>query len=273
MRPALSQRQMASSFRRFQACPGPPVRGPIALLRPMHVSHGTGAGEGGAGGALLADYWGQSLLTAVRGPEDSEDHGRRRLSSPPRGDHARVPTEELSMQLRWAARGARAAAMARERIAKTGMAPGGRPVWTDRETALLAVIFPDYERAVAVLGRRTYAAVKQRARSMGLTKRHHIWTGAAVARLRRLYPSADHATLATSFPGVPIEKIRSKAQEIGVYRNRRQLIKTGIPEIDQIRGRAFELNISMVDLDAMAKTKKYFQKAGWLSERVSTIER
>lgn len=173
------------------------------------------------------------------------------------------------MELRWAARNARMAAMARERIAKTGMAPGGAPLWTDREMALLAVIFPDYKRAVAVLERRTYAAVKGRARSMGLTDCSHIWTSAAVARLRRLYPTADRATLAAAFPGVPFEKISYKARHIGLHRHRQPLKQTGVPSIDQIRDRAFKLNMSMVDLDAIAKTKKYFQKGGWHSGHIN----
>ncbi|YBV98580.1 hypothetical protein M1D80_14225 [Phyllobacteriaceae bacterium JZ32] len=32
---------------------------------------------------------------------------------------------------------------------------------------------------------------------------------------------------------------------------------------DAIRARCFELRYSMVDLDAIAKTKSYFQKANW----------
>ncbi|GLI23574.1 hypothetical protein XFLAVUS301_32480 [Xanthobacter flavus] len=167
------------------------------------------------------------------------------------------------MQLRWAARGARMAEMARERIAKTGMAPGGHPVWTDREMALLAVIFPDYKRAVAVLQRRTYSAVKCRARSMGLTDCRHSWTGAEVSRIRRLFPTADKKTLTAAFPGIPLHKVYAKAGHIGVHRKRRQFKPTGIPSIDQIRGRAFQLNVSMVDLDAMAKTNCYFQKGNW----------
>lgn len=173
------------------------------------------------------------------------------------------------MQLRWAARGARAAAMARERITRTGVAPGGHPVWTDREMALLAVIFPDYKRAVAVLQRRTYAAVKGRARAMGLTTTRHLWTGAEVSRLRKLFPTADRETLLAAFPGVELGQIKAKARESGIHRQRRPFKSTGIPPIDQIRARAFKLNISMVDLDDMARTKPYFQKGNWHNGNIS----
>lgn len=173
------------------------------------------------------------------------------------------------MGLRWAARGARMAEMARERIAKTGMAPGGRPVWTARELALLAVMFPDYKRAVAVLERRTYAAVKNQARSMGLTDPSHIWTGAAVARLRKLHRAGDRAALLAAFPEVPKQKIKYKIRHLGLISGRSPFKITGIPPIDLIRQRAFDLNISMVELDAMASTKKYFQKAGWLMGNIN----
>lgn len=167
------------------------------------------------------------------------------------------------MGLRWAARGARMAEMARERIAKTGMAPGGRPVWTARELALLAVMFPDYKRAVAVLERRSFSAVKQQAQAMGLTSNRHRWTGAEISRLRKLFPTADNETLQSAFPGIDLGKIKAMARYVGIRRQRRPFKVTGIQPIDQIRDRAFKLNISMVELDAMARTKYYFQKAEW----------
>lgn len=168
------------------------------------------------------------------------------------------------MELRWAARGARAAAMARERIAKTGIAPGGHPIWTDREMALLAVIYPDYQRAIAVLGRRSYWALRHRAQIMGLTSNHHHrWTGAEISRLRKLYPTADNIAFLNAFPGLSLSQIQRRATHPHIYRKRRPFKKTGIKIIDQIRNRAFELNVSMIDLDAMAKTKAYFHRSGW----------
>jgi hypothetical protein len=55
------------------------------------------------------------------------------------------------------------------------------------------------------------------------------------------------------------------ANHVGIRRARRELVSTGHPLIDQIRDRASDLNLSMVDLDAMAVTKKYFQRAGWVN--------
>jgi len=153
--------------------------------------------------------------------------------------------------------------MARERIARTGVAPGGKLIWTARERALLAVIFPDYRRAIIALRRRSYSAVKYQARAMGLTDIRHVWTAAEVARLRRVFRTASTEALAAAFPGIPVRKIYKKANHVGLYRERQPFKRTGFMALDQIRDRAFELNLSMVDLDAMAGTRTYFQKAGW----------
>ncbi|MBP2149964.1 hypothetical protein [Xanthobacter flavus] len=154
--------------------------------------------------------------------------------------------------------------MARERIAKTGMAPGGRPVWTAREMALLAVIYPDYTRALKVLERRTLAACRFQARAMGLVTRLHMWTGSEEARLRRLYPVLSGEALLAAFPGLTLQKIGVKAGGMGLKKKRKPYNNSGFPAIDQIRNRAFELNISMSDLDSMAGTKTYFRRGGWI---------
>jgi len=159
-------------------------------------------------------------------PGDSEDHRPCPLPRSLPLAHARGPTEESNMELRWAARGARAAAMARERIAKTGIAPGGHPIWTDREMALLAVIYPDYQRAIAVLGRRSYWALRHRAQIMGLTSNHHHrWTGAEISRLRKLYPTADNIALLNAFPGLSLSQIQRRATHSHIYRKRRPFKK------------------------------------------------
>jgi hypothetical protein len=70
-----------------------------------------------------------------------------------------------------------------------------------------------------------------------------------------------------AFPGMSWRQIAAKARHIGVRRMRRKLNATGHPLIDMIRDRAFDLRLSMVDLDAMAGTKRYFQKSSWCNGR------
>ncbi|HWK33518.1 MAG TPA: hypothetical protein VNR51_07545 [Hyphomicrobium sp.] len=68
-----------------------------------------------------------------------------------------------------------------------------------------------------------------------------------------------------TFPDLRWQQIAGKAKHMGLRRPRRKLSATGHALVDCIRERAFDLRLSMVDLDAMAKTKKYFQKAAWQS--------
>ncbi|EEP63766.1 Hypothetical protein, conserved [Brucella abortus str. 2308 A] len=38
--------------------------------------------------------------------------------------------------------------------------------------------------------------------------------------------------------------------------------------MDQLREQCFKLNLSMADIDEIAKTKRYFQRPGWAGHKV-----
>ena len=174
-----------------------------------------------------------------------------------------MPRNNARMRLMYAARGAASAYRARERMARTGRTPKGHWLWTKEEDDIVRELYPDYKALRRKLRRRTYNAIKERARTLEVAHRRHVWLASEVSRLRRLYPRSDRLDILAAFPGLRWRQIAGKAGHIRVHRYRRRLSRTGHPLIDHIRDRAFELNMSMVDLDAMARTKKYFQKAGW----------
>lgn len=169
----------------------------------------------------------------------------------------------LSMRLRYAAMGAARAQRARERIIRMGRTPNGHPLWTEREDGVVRALYPDYKSLRRALRRRTYRALCGRTRTLGIAKKHHVWLGTEVSRLRRLYPKADRSDILLAFPELSWSQIAAKARHIGLRRARRRLNSTGHPLIDTIRDRAFDLCLSMVDLDMMAGTRRYFQKAAW----------
>jgi hypothetical protein len=74
-------------------------------------------------------------------------------------------------------------------------------------------------------------------------------------------PGQIHAALPHRTPR-QLSQIR---KYYGIACKRRQLSPTGFPLIDAIRTRCIYLNYSMVDLDKLAGTKQYFQKAAWLN--------
>lgn len=167
------------------------------------------------------------------------------------------------MRFEYAARGAASAYRARERMARTGRTPKGHWLWTKKEDDIVRALYPDYRALQKALRRRTYHALRARARTLDIVKRRRLWLASEVSRLRRMYPKATRHELLTAFPDMAWEKITYKGRHVGIYRARRRLATTGHPLIDTIRIRAQHLNLSMVDLDAMAGTRRYFQKAAW----------
>ena len=157
----------------------------------------------------------------------------------------------------------------RARIRRAGVTAKGHRLWTPAEDERVKQLYPDYRALRKALRHRTYYALRHRADALGVVRRRHVWTGAEVVRLRKLYPTATRAELHASFPRLTWHQIAGKAVHIKVSRRRSRLSPTGFPIIDDIRERAFLLNYSMVDLDAIARTRGYFQKGGWHSNGIN----
>lgn len=170
--------------------------------------------------------------------------------------------QQWLMRLLYVARGAASAYRARERMARTGRTPSGHWLWTKEEDGIVRTLYPDYKALRRKLRRRTRYALKARAARLGVIRKNHVWLAAEVSRVRRMYPRATQEELMAALPNLSLSQIRSKASDIGV-RRRRKLVATGYPLIDAIRERAFEQNLSMVDLDAIARTKRFYQSGGW----------
>lgn len=155
---------------------------------------------------------------------------------------------------------------------RTGFAPGGHPIWTPEEIKILDRLYPDYARLLRRLPNRTYSGIRYKARSRGLVSVRHIWTGAEVSRLRRMYPKASRVELLTAFPALRWRQIAAKARHIGVRREKRPLAPTGQALLDAIRSRATSLGYSMGDIDELARTRTYFRKAGWCGHQKANVE-
>jgi hypothetical protein len=159
----------------------------------------------------------------------------------------------------------------RARIRKAGVTAKGYPLWTPAEDEKVRRLYPDYRALRRALRRRTYHAIRGRVLTLGITNKRHIWTGAEVVRLRKLYFTAARAELHAAFPGLTLRQIVGKARHVKLSRQRRRPSPTGFPILDDIRERAFKLNYSMVDLDAIARTGRYFQTGNWSSNGVNKL--
>lgn len=161
---------------------------------------------------------------------------------------------------------------AKARIRKTGRTPNGHRLWTEREDAIVCDLYPDYKSLRRRLKRRTLAAIRYRAQHLGIQRRVHKWTGFEVARLRKRYPAGTRAEIMAIVPTVTWIAASWRARNAGARRIKRYKI-TGFPVLDAIRQRCLELNYSMVDLDALARTGSYFAKAQWVSSGVANDQK
>jgi hypothetical protein len=169
------------------------------------------------------------------------------------------------MGLKYAAQRMACAMRAKARIQFMGRTPRGHKLWTKEEDEKVITLYPDYKVLRKTLRQRSFCGIKSRASRLNVTRKRHCWTGPEISKLRKLYPKASHKEILEAFPGLHWSQIRARARYAGFRRARKAFKETGYPILDDIRSYAFELNLNMVELDKMAKTKRYFQKAQWIS--------
>lgn len=173
------------------------------------------------------------------------------------------------MDLRYASQHAVSSREMRRRIHWRGRTARGHPLWTTEEDTAVRQLYPDYRALLRALKRRSYFASRHRARFLGMATRRHVWTANEVARVRKLYLTVSTSELMAAFPDMRWHQVSGKARHIGLRGRRRKLQKTGFELLDGVRARATARGWPMVDLDVIALTGKYFQKAGWHSGRVN----
>jgi hypothetical protein len=154
----------------------------------------------------------------------------------------------------------------RERIRRQGYVGRGFQLWSKREDDIVLKLYPDYNALVKAFRRkRTYYAIRNRARLLGATPRRHVWTARELSRLRSLYPHASRELLLAELPGLSWSQIIAQARHHG-FRRARRYVGTGDPVLDAIRQRCLELGYTMPDLDALSRSKRYFASADWFNK-------
>lgn len=160
-------------------------------------------------------------------------------------------------------RNANKAHQTRHRISYLGTTPSGYQVWTSKEDELCREFGSDYALLAQKLPHRSYMAIKKRCQKLGLRRRLRVVTAKELSLMRKLFPRGTSHEIQQAFPHRTLNCIKSICLYRGIYREKRPYQPTGIAVIDDIRARCFESNLSMVDLDDIARTKRYFQNRGW----------
>lgn len=167
---------------------------------------------------------------------------------------------DLRRLARNAANAERRRARINDRMRRIGKTGRGYAMWDKDETALIRRHYQDIKFLQQKLPRRSRTAIRQKARLMGLTRRFEPWTGAGIAKLRRLWPRASRDDVRKAFPNYSWSRIYSKACKLRIKRNR-QHRPADHPFIEEIRKRGRSLNLSLPDIDRMAGAPSYFKNS------------
>jgi hypothetical protein len=133
--------------------------------------------------------------------------------------------------------------------------------WSTGEDRIIATFYPDYAKMQRRLRARSYYAIRNRARILGVATRRHVWTGPEIARLQTLYlRGATCAEVAAAFPGFSSRQVASKARHVRLVRGQREPYILGVPPIDTVRKQAVVQGCTWRKLDKLAKTGRYFQQ-------------
>lgn len=155
---------------------------------------------------------------------------------------------------------AASAERSRQRFRQNGCTPSGSKLWSEDENAIGRMYHPDYLKITNTLQGRSLRAVRTQCQKLGIAIRRHICTSHEIARLRRLYPSADWQTLHLEFPFASQRMISVTSTRHCFYRDKKPYVKTGIKAVDEIRDRCFEIPYSMPDLDDVSQTKIFYPR-------------
>lgn len=142
--------------------------------------------------------------------------------------------------------------------------------WTEKEDAIIRGAYPDYVELAARLPERSYWAIKSRARTLGVVKRRHTWTGKElkeIARLRR--QGMTWREFEKLFPGLSREHPKALLRNLCPPPPPKAF---GLPLLDAIRARAYARGLRLTELDRLANTGRYFSHSMPI-ERVRHIDR
>lgn len=154
------------------------------------------------------------------------------------------------MQLTSSQRAAFNSAVANRAFMKrTGETHAGHRLWTADEDAIVRNNWPDACRCQKLLRNRTHHAIAHRARHLGLCKSRVVWQRGQEPQLHRRYPTNEAvAVIAADLSKTP-KQVWNKASSRRLRRPKQRPLPANDPLVDDIRQRAFALNISLKDLD------------------------
>lgn len=133
--------------------------------------------------------------------------------------------------------------------------------WTLKEHEVVVSYWPDMNAIRKRLPHRSAGAIRAFAGKCNLTTGRHIWTAAEDAKLRKLAAAGSSRKYIATELGMSVNQIAGRMSYTRIAVARKPPAPSKNPLVNAIRQRAFELNMSMIDLDRSLGDRKIFQQA------------
>lgn len=129
--------------------------------------------------------------------------------------------------------------------------------------AIVKKLYPDYAAMQAALPHRSRDALYFAADKWAAKRKFHVWTTTENKKLKVMWErGATRQELRDAFPDVSFEAIRCHAaQALGCGPRPRNYKEFEITALDKIRQRAKEDGFTLVELDRLCGTGRYFQQS------------
>lgn len=133
---------------------------------------------------------------------------------------------------------------------RSGYTWSGHRLWSEDEVGAVRQFYPDYRLLVRALPSRTRKAIELKAAKLGIARPRRIWTNSEVRVMRPPYiagvPIADILSL---LDNKAKRQVYGKAWRERIRRPRKRPKVLGHRVLDAIRQRAFDLNLSLCELE------------------------
>lgn len=133
--------------------------------------------------------------------------------------------------------------------------------WTLKEHEVLVSHWPDMNAIRKRMPHRSVRAIRAFAGRCNLTSERHIWTAAEDARLRKLAAAGSSRKDIATELGMTVRQIAGRMRYTRIAVARKPPTPSKNPLVNAIRQRAYDLNMSMIDLDRSLGDRKIFQHA------------
>lgn len=135
--------------------------------------------------------------------------------------------------------------------------------WTSAEGRTVRRLYPDYDAMMQALPHRTYWSLRNATSKFAADKKHRrqLWTAREVSLLTKLIRrGACLAEVMLAMPDRNKHQLKCQAYSLGLKFGRRY-VAFDAQALHQVRQLATEYGFSLIELDRIARTGRYFQKS------------